>query len=45
MPFDFVEERCTLAAHAVVVNSNFTASVFLSAFKSASKQPKVLCGF
>lgn len=42
IPFDFVEERCTLAADAVVVNSNFTASVFLAAFKSASKEPKVL---
>jgi alpha-1,3/alpha-1,6-mannosyltransferase len=42
IPFDFVEERCTLAAHSVVVNSNFTAAVFLRAFAAAKSRPAVL---
>jgi alpha-1,3/alpha-1,6-mannosyltransferase len=42
IPFDFVEERCTLAANAVVVNSNFTAGVFVRAFAAATSRPEVL---
>jgi alpha-1,3/alpha-1,6-mannosyltransferase len=42
IPFDFAEERCTLAADTVVVNSNFTAAVFARAFASADTRPKGL---
>ncbi len=42
IPFDSAEEHCTLAAHSVVVNSNFTKSVFMRAFPAAKRAPSVL---
>ena len=42
VPFDSAEEHCTLSAHAVVVNSKFTKTVFMRAFPAAKREPGVL---
>lgn len=42
LPFDFIEGWTTGHADTIVVNSDFTASVFHEAFPSIKKQPKVV---
>ncbi|GAO50061.1 hypothetical protein G7K_4196-t1 [Saitoella complicata NRRL Y-17804] len=42
IPFDAVEEYTTAASDAIVVNSNFTRSVFAKAFPRISRTPGVL---
>ncbi|KAI8930203.1 hypothetical protein BC831DRAFT_440852 [Entophlyctis helioformis] len=42
IPIDFVEEMTTKMADDIVVNSQFTASVFGASFKRISKTPDVL---
>ncbi|EGF83375.1 hypothetical protein BATDEDRAFT_8038 [Batrachochytrium dendrobatidis JAM81] len=42
IPFDIMEELTTKMADKVVVNSNFTASVFNSSFQTMSEKPGVL---
>lgn len=40
-PLDWVEERTTGAASAIVVNSRFTAGVFRDTFRTLRHQPQV----
>ncbi|KAI5814833.1 hypothetical protein BZA77DRAFT_356053 [Pyronema omphalodes] len=42
IPFDFLEGATTGKAHAVVVNSNFTKSVFKTAFPGINTEPRVV---
>ncbi len=41
-PFDWIEEKTTDSAHALVCNSKFTASVVRRAFPSIKREPSIL---
>ncbi|XP_065834826.1 alpha-1,3/1,6-mannosyltransferase ALG2-like [Oscarella lobularis] len=42
LPLDWVEEKTTGMAHAILVNSSFTADTYLRSFPSLKKRPEIL---